>query len=251
MLTPLRVLQSQGPMRVELARWKDQLVVVKRLQGVNPTLAARLEREAEVVSRLEHGNIVPLLASVDGALIYRYMPGVSLAEALEDGSLPTTRGVKVVRDVLCALAYAHGNDVIHLDVKPGNILIKGERALLTDFGFAKDLTLTQITRQEMMLGTPNYMSPEQFQGVRTERRSDLYAAGAVLYHVITGEPPYGGQVLRWLVGDDRVPLAPLPAAAVGLEPVVRKALRRQPEDRFDTAEEMIRALDAVDLPEPA
>lgn len=251
MLTPLRVLQSQGPIRVELARWRDQLVVVKRLQGVNPVLAARLAREAEVVSRLEHGNIVPLLDSVDGALIYRYMPGVSLAEALEDGPLRPPRGVKVVRDVLCALAYAHQNDVIHLDVKPGNILIKGERALLTDFGFAKDLTLTQITRQEMMLGTPNYMAPEQFQGVRTEPRSDLYAAAAVLYHVLTGEPPYGGQVLRWLVGDDSVPLEPMTGKGAELEPIVRKALQRRPEDRYADAEEMIRALDAVDLPEPA
>ena len=251
MLSPVRVLQSQGPMRVELARWRDRLVVVKRLQGVYPLLAERLAREAAVVRKLEHENIVALLESRDDALIYAYVPGVNLGEALRDGGLPAARAVKVARDVLAALGYAHHQGVIHLDVKPGNILIKGERALLTDFGFAKDLALTQITSQEMMLGTPNYMSPEQFQGVRTEPRSDIYGLGAVLYHMLTGEPPYGGQVIRFLVGDDRVTLDPLPPEAVGLAPIVHKALARLPEDRFDTAEEMLRALRAVEMAESA
>ena len=141
----VRVLSEQGPIKVELARWHDRLVVVKRLKGAHPVFRQRLEREAAVVSKLEHENIVPLLGSVDGCLIYAYSPGVNLAEALELGALPVRRSLKIAHDVLSALAYAHSRGVIHLDVKPANILIKGERALLTDFGFAKDLGLTAIT----------------------------------------------------------------------------------------------------------
>lgn len=244
----VRVLAEQGPMKVELARWHDRLVVVKRLLGSHPVLTQRLEREAAVVRKLEHDNIVPLLGAEDGALIYAYCPGVSLADALQRGALPLRRSLKIIRDVLEALRYAHGRGVIHLDVKPGNILIKGERALLTDFGFAKDLGMTAITAPEMMLGTPNYMAPEQFAGVRTDPRSDLYAAGAVLYHMLTGEPPYGRQVLRYLAGDDRVPLAALPAAASELEPVVLRALRREPDARFPGAGEMLDALAGAPTP---
>jgi serine/threonine protein kinase len=232
-------------MRVELARWRGQLVVVKRLQGVSPVLAARLEREAEVVHKLDHPNIVPLLGSHEGALIYSYCPGVSVAEALEEGPLSLGRSLRVAHDVLAALDYAHSRGVIHLDVKPANILVKGERCLLTDFGFAKDLALTNITGEQTMLGTPSYMAPEQFQGTRTERRSDIYAVGAVLYHMLSGAPPFGGQVLRFLVGDPSIELTPLPSLPGGLHEVVHRALRRDPEERFPSAKAMLSALEPV------
>jgi serine/threonine protein kinase len=232
-------------MRVELARWRGQLVVVKRLQGVSPVLAARLEREAEVVRKLDHPNIVPLLGANEGALIYSYCPGVSVAEALEEGRLSLGRSLRVAQDVLAALDYAHSRGVIHLDVKPANILVKGERCLLTDFGFAKDLALANITGEQMMLGTPSYMSPEQFKGVRTERRSDIYAVGAVLYHMLSGAPPFGGQVLRFLVGDDSVKLEPLSPLPGDLHEVVQRALSRDPDDRFPSAKAMLAALEPV------
>jgi len=95
------------------------------------------------------------------------------------------------------------------------------------------------------MGTPSYMAPEQFQGVRTDQRSDLYGAAAVLYHMLTGAPPYGSQVVRYLAGDDRVPLAPLTGGAAPFEPVVRKALARVPDERYATAEEMLCAVQGV------
>jgi serine/threonine protein kinase len=244
-LEPVRVLSQQGLVRVELAKWEDRLVVVKRLSGFSPEATRRLEREADVVRKLDHENIVPLLGTLDGSLVYAYAPGMNLAEALGHGPLTITRSLKILRDVLRALAHAHAMGVIHCDVKPSNVLIRGERALLTDFGFAKDLALTAITGDQQMLGTPNYMAPEQFQGVRTDSRSDLYAAGAVLYHMLTGAPPYGNQVLRFLTGDERVLLEPLPSAAGWLTPVVERALARDPEARFPDAEAMLDALLAI------
>ena len=234
----VRVLSDQGPVQVVLARRKDRLVVVKRLRGFNPTLALRLQRESEVVAKLDHPNIVPLLSVDEAALVYAYCPGVTLAEALEAGPLPVARSVKVACDLLAALAYAHERGVIHHDVKPSNVLIKGERAMLTDFGFAKDLGMTAITSQNTMLGTPSYMAPEQFEGTRTEVRSDLYGVGSVLHHMLVGSPPYGKQVIRFLLGDDRVPRDPLPASATHLAEVVDRALERDPCRRFSSAAEM-------------
>ncbi|SRR5690554_15321 len=246
MLMTVRVLSDHGPVRVELARWQDRLVVVKRLRGFNPTFSQRLEREAAVVGKLRHENIVPLLDVQDGgSLVYAYCAGVSLEEALDRGPLRPRRSVRIISDVLAALDYAHRQGVIHLDVKPGNVLVKGESALLTDFGFAKDLGLTAITAQDMLLGTPSYMAPEQFQGVRTDHRSDLYAAGAVMYHMLTGDPPYGSQVVRYLAGDDRVPLEPLTGSAEPYQAAVMRALARDPEERFAGASEMRAAILAV------
>jgi serine/threonine protein kinase len=244
-LESVRLLSQQGLVRVELAKWDDRLVVVKRLAGFSPEATRRLEREADVVRKLDHENIVALLATMDGDLVYAYAPGMNLAQALAGGPLPVTRALKILRDVLRALEHAHRHGVIHCDVKPSNVLIRGERALLTDFGFAKDLALTAITGDQQLLGTPNYMAPEQFQGVRTDSRSDLYAAGAVLYHMLTGAPPYGNQVLRFLTGDDRVLLEPLPSEAAWLAPVVRRALEREPARRFADAGAMLDALLAV------
>lgn len=247
MLDTVRVLSQRGLVRVELARWDERLVVVKRLVGLSSEVARRLEREADVVRKLDHPNIVPLLAAFDGNLVYGYVAGSDLASVLAGGPLPPGRAVRVVVDILHALDHAHLQGVVHCDVKPANVLLKGERALLTDFGFAKDLALTAITGDQELLGTPNYMAPEQFQGVRTDHRSDIYGVGAVLYHALTGDPPYGSQVLRWLVGDDRVPRAPLPAAAQALAPVVDRALAREPEERFPHAEAMLVALRAVGI----
>lgn len=245
MFATVRILSDSGPVRVELARWRDQLVVVKRLKTHSKFLAERIRREAEVLSKLEHDNIVPLLGVEDDAIIYSYYPGVNLAEALDVGPIPMTRSVKIITDVLNALTYAHDHGVIHCDVKPSNILVRGEKALLADFGFAKDLALTAITDQNVLLGTPSYMAPEQFRGDRSDPRSDLYAVGAVLYHMLSGAPPYGGQVIRFLIGDNGVALDELPAEAADIAEVIYKSLSRLPEARFQSAGAMLNALEAV------
>jgi serine/threonine protein kinase len=244
----VRILSDNGPIRVELARWRDRMVVVKRLRGHSPFLLARMQREAAVLRKLEHPNIVPLLGYEADAIIYAYQPGVNLGEALLAGPLQLGRSLKIVQDVLAALAYAHERGVIHLDVKPENVLIRGDHAMLADFGFAKDLGMMAITGDDIMLGTPSYMAPEQFQGERSDPRSDLYATGAVLYHMITGQPPYGRDVIRFLVGDSSVRLEPLPEGAGELADIVYQALERQPERRFRSAGEMQDALAHIYVP---
>src|SRR5690625_1103813 len=108
MLMTVRVLSDNGPVRVELARWQDRLVVVKRLRGFNPVFSQRLEREAAVVGKLRHDNIVPLLdVHEGGSLVYAYCAGVSLDAALGRGPLRPGRAVRIIADILSALAYAH------------------------------------------------------------------------------------------------------------------------------------------------
>jgi serine/threonine protein kinase len=248
MFAPVRVLSDNGPVRVELARWKDRLVVIKKLKSHSPFAMERLKREAEVLRKLQHESIVPLLMTEGDSLVYAYCPGVNLADALEAGAFPLRRSLKIMNDVLAALSYAHKNNVIHFDVKPGNIIVKGERALLGDFGFAKDLGLSAITAEGTMLGTPNYMAPEQFRGERNDPRSDLYSAGAVLYHMLSGQPPYGGQIFRFLVGDKAIRLEPLPDEVAEIAEVVYKSLDHNPMNRFQTAEEMQLALEETLVP---
>lgn len=243
MLSTIRVLAYNGPVLVELARWQGRLVVTKRVVGVSDMLKARLSREAEVVGRLSHPNIVPLLGVVDQTLIYAYSPGLSLAELLDEKKLAASRIRLIMGHVLSALEFAHGRGVIHLDVKPGNILVRGPQTMLTDFGFAKDLALAAITSEHTMLGTPGYMAPEQFHGVRSDPRSDLYAAGAVLWHMLAGAPPYGRDALRFLVGDSKVSLGRLPSEHRHLQPVLERALQHDPGERHQSASEFRQELD--------
>ena len=245
MLDTVRVLAENGPIRVELARRGRRLVVVKRLRGFNPDLERRLEREADVVRKLDHEGILPLLEARDGALVYPYLPGVDLDVALNRGPLPLARVARIARDLLAALACAHRLGIVHHDVKPGNIRIRGERAVLLDFGFAKDVALASITASRQALGTPNYMAPEQFAGRRDDPRSDLYGVAASCYHALSGRPPYGRDVLRVLLGDLEPCLEPLPASARPLERWVRFGLETDPCDRPESAEAMRDALDAA------
>ncbi|MDZ7799940.1 MAG: serine/threonine-protein kinase [Trueperaceae bacterium] len=241
MLKAVRVLAENGPVRVELARSEGRLVVVKRLVGFHPVLERRLAREAEVVRKLDHPGILPLLWVRDGVLVYPFLPGVNLADALRAGPLPWRRARRIGVEALRALDYAHGHGIIHHDVKPGNLVQRGERTILLDFGFAKDLALSSITAISSAMGTPNYMAPEQFGGVRDDPRSDIYAVGAVLYHAVAGEPPYGREVLRMLAGE-RPELAPVPARARALADWIRTALAPAPSARFQSAAEMLAAV---------
>lgn len=234
MLTTIRVLAHNGPVRIELARLDGRLVVTKRVLGISDAAASRLAREAHVAGRLDHPSIVRLLAVKGDTLVYDYCPGVNLAELLDQARLGWGRVHEIMSGVLGALEFAHGQGVIHLDVKPSNILIRRDKAMLTDFGFAKDLALANITGEHSLMGTPGYMAPEQFRGVRDDPRSDIFGAAAVLHHMLAGRPPYGRDALRFLVGDATIEREPFGPELARFEPVLARALARQPEDRYQT-----------------
>ena len=242
------LISSTPHIRIEKARHKGQAVLVKRLlEGARrvPEIVERFEREGDVLEKLDHPNVARFVHREPGVLMREYVEGNSLFYHLERGPLEARRAVHVARGLLAAIAHAHARSIIHLDLKPGNILLEpDDKVRVIDFGCAKDLTLEAITHHEARLGTPHYMAPEQFRGVRSDARSDLYSAGAVLFETLVGRPPFAPDPFSWLAGRGSPPKVwprdPL------LRAIAERALERDPDLRFQTALEMLEALERLD-----
>ncbi len=232
------------------------------LKVLHPELAAslgrdRFLREIAFAARLTHPNILPLYESGEAgdALFYLmpYAEGNTLRTRLaEQSSLPVADALRIARDVARALTYAHAHNVLHRDIKPGNILLESGSAVVADFGIARavsraadDVTLTD---SGLLIGTPAYMAPELAGGREPDGRADIYALGCVLYQMLAGEPPFTGSSARVILARHALDAVPplgtvRPGLPVGVESVVANALQKVPADRFDTAEEMGDALD--------
>jgi TolB-like protein len=247
-----------------LGRW----VVVKVLApdlliGVN---VERFRREIQLVARLQHPNIVPVIATGEAVgLPYFTMPmveGDSLrARIARSGELPVNDIVRILRDVASALAYAHENGVIHRDIKPDNILLSKHHALVADFGVAKALSASTtafpggpLTSVGVALGTPTYMSPEQaLADPNLDGRSDLYSLGVVAYEMLTGQPPFVGASPQAVLGAHRTePATPVtmrrPATPTALAMLVMRLLEKRPADRPQSAEEVVATLASLATP---
>src|SRR6266487_1969135 len=223
----------------------------------SPGLAERFVREARTSGQLEHPHIVPIykVGGYKNEVLYivmRCVDGPSVRQLLErDRRLSVVAAARIARQVADALGYAHGQGIVHRDVKPDNVLLDGsEHVLVTDFGIAKaaqEASVSQLTTEGMVVGTPHYMSPEQATGERVDGRSDIYALGVVLYQMLAGTPPFEGEsaqsVLMKQATVDPVPIRQLrgdvPAA---LATVIERMLAKDPADRYQTAEEVSRAL---------
>ncbi len=221
----------------------------------------RFKREALAVSRLDHPGIVPILSygEEDHLLYYamQLIEGPSLRQVISKRSQAPPgmelleQYVVLIRDVVSALAYSHSRGVLHRDIKPENILIdKDGRSKVIDFGLAKVLSLSTLTRTGYSPGTPYYMSPEQVraQGSTVDEGTDIYSAGAVLHELLTGSPPFEGkdigEVLYRITHEDVKPLrASCRQIPKDLEKIVLKALRRDRRSRYETAEQMRDDLD--------
>jgi serine/threonine-protein kinase len=231
------------------------LVAVKVLR---PELAAylghdRFLREIAILGRLVHPNILPLLDSREagGSLYYvtPYISGSSLQRRIErDGPLPLDEVVRIARDIAAALDYAHGRQVIHRDVKPGNVLLAQDRAIVCDFGVARAVELAGGDRlgssSGLALGTPAYMSPEQATGGAIDSRSDVYGLGCVMYEMLTGEQPFGGAtaqavLARALAGDCRPIATVRPDVPPAADETIRSALASMPDSRPRTAADLV------------
>ncbi len=210
---------------------------------------ARFRREAEAAAALAHPGVVSVHDSGtdDGVpyIVMEYVPGQTLREVLSrEGRLPPARAVEVALQVVEALGYAHSKGIVHRDVKPGNVMITPEgRVKVMDFGIARAISGETITQTATVLGTANYLSPEQAEGREVDHRSDLYSVGVLLYEMLTGRPPFTGEN-PVSVAYAHVREAPVPPRRINpdispaLEAVVMKALAKNPANRYQSAQEM-------------
>lgn len=247
--------------------------------------AERFLREVEITAQLLHPHILPLIDSgyvsdpnnpAASGLPYYVMPyaeGESLRERLtREGELPVDEGMRILREVADALAYAHRRGIVHRDVKPENVLLTDHHALVADFGIGKALaestfecTATAesdgraraaLTSLGVAIGTPAYMAPEQAAAdPHVDARADVYSLGVLAYEIFSGTPPFSGltpqQVMAAHITRTPEPLARRrPALPAAVERIVMRCLEKRPADRWRNAEELLRQLDAVTVPSP-
>jgi predicted Ser/Thr protein kinase len=223
----------------------------------DPQFVERFVREARAAAGLRHPNIVVVhdVGEQEGLyyIVMEYLEGRTLKEVIEqEGRLPPARVAHILEQVANALDYAHERGFIHRDVKPANIFVgEHDQVTLTDFGIAKAASeAEQLTRTGMLVGTPEYMSPEQAEGGVVDYRTDLYALGIVLYQMLTGRVPFKGKTphstLYAVVNQPPPPPRQInPALPPAVEAVVLRALAKQPDQRFQRGAEMAGALQAA------
>jgi serine/threonine-protein kinase len=240
-------------------------VAVKVLR---PDLAAtmgpeRFAREIEVAARLQHPHILGLLDSGDAEGFFYYVMPYVEGETLRDrlarsGELPVPEALRLLGEIAEALAVAHHDGVVHRDIKPENILLAGRHALVMDFGVAKAVTEAtgrqQLTTAGVALGTPAYMAPEQATAdPQLDHRVDIYALGVLAYEMLTGQPPFHGLAPQQTLAA-HVTQAPLPVSqrrpglSPAIEGLVMKCLAKRPADRYQTADEVVAALEPLATP---
>jgi beta-lactam-binding protein with PASTA domain/serine/threonine protein kinase len=252
-----RRLGRGGMAEVYLARdlLLDRPVAVKVLFPALATDAGfveRFRREAQSAANLQHPNIVSVFdwGEANGTyfIVMEYVEGQTLAEMIhQEGRLHPDRAAEITHDIAAALGFAHRNRVVHRDVKPGNVLITRDGGVkVADFGIARalsDSTDQNLTKTGSVMGTATYFSPEQARGAPVDPRSDIYSLGVVLYEMITGRPPFGG--------DNAVAIAykhvqenPLPPRQIDpslpdtLEAITLKCLAKNPANRYPTAQDL-------------
>lgn len=272
-----RELEGAGQSRVFVAeeRALGRSVVLKVLpprltDGVDD---ARFQREVRVAARLQHPNIVPLLAAGMGVadpdgqprpirwFSMPYIEGETLRDRLvRRGALPLPEALRLLRELASAIAYAHERGIVHRDLKPENVLLSHGVAMISDFGVAKALddaseeavrTGRRLTSVSMALGTPLYSAPEQIGSARqVDHRADLYTFGTVAYEMLAGSAPFAGRSLRAiLVAQAKEPPAPLasqrPDVPADLVDCIMRCLAKRPDDRPQSAREIVQLLDAL------
>ncbi|MFT3896054.1 MAG: protein kinase [Anaerolineales bacterium] len=234
----------------------------------DPDLLERFQREARVVAKLRHSNIVQVFDfdSIESRpyLVMEYVPGVSLSRYLhvlhgKNGRLELPIISRIITQVAHALQYAHESGVIHRDVKPGNILLTSRtekvmagkplpgdfEPILTDFGLVRFLNSSRQTTTGVIAGTPAYMSPEQARGEPTDERTDIYSLGIVLYELLTGHVPFDGETtMAIILKQVTEPPPPVPGVPFELQHVLNRALAKRPEDRYQTANDLAREFEA-------
>ena len=251
----LRRIARGGMAEVFLARdlLLDRPVALKvlfREFAVDPSFVERFRREAQSAAGLSHPNIVGVYDSGESSgtyfIVMEYVEGRSLAQIIrDDGPLSPDRAADIATDVAAALGFAHRGGVVHRDVKPGNVLISPSgQVKVTDFGIARAVSERLApTSRSIVVGTPEYFSPEQARGEPVDPRSDVYSLGIVLYEMLTGRPPFAGDspvaVAYKHVQETPIPPREIdPALPSSLEAVTLKALAKNPANRYPSADDL-------------
>ena len=230
----------------------DRQVAIKTLRKSSSAQNDSLLREARTVSNLQHPNIIPLydLGSDEGApyLVYAYIPGETLAQLLKrSGALTMANAARIVADVLDALAGAHSQGIMHLDIKPANVMISSTgQHLVMDFGIARSISQLPDASGGIT-GTPQYMAPETISAQGAEFRSDLFSVGIMLYEMVTGTPVSEGGNVYQILNRNAHEKADAPSSRnvkvdEKLEWIILKAIAKKPDERFPSAQAMRQAL---------
>ncbi|MBN1122467.1 MAG: protein kinase [Anaerolineae bacterium] len=219
--------------------------VLPRQYSEDPAFTKRFQREARMIARLEHRSVLPVYAygEFEGQpyIVMRLLESGSLRKRLFQGPLDLPTIARMLEQIAEGLDYAHQQGIVHRDIKPSNILLdERDNAYLTDFGIAKMLGTTTHVTTEGVVGTPHYMSPERCRGKSATPASDIYSLGAILFELVTGQPPFDADTpLTVMYMHVREPIpsvteieATLPAA---IDDVIARAMAKEPEDRYPTA----------------
>ena len=241
------------------------LKMIDRSHTADATMVARFQREGRIVSDLRHPNIVEVfdVGEIDGdwVMTMELLDGTNLADAIEATTAYTPESaIPILRGVLDALEIAHARQIVHRDIKPQNIFLArngggAATVKVLDFGVAKVVGLNsedQLTRSGTILGTPEFMAPEQATGKGADHRSDLYAVACVAYAMLCGRPPFVDNwpmriVMKQAFEPPAPPsrLRPELARAPEIDRVMARALEKNPEDRYQSAGEMRAAIEAL------
>ena len=228
----------------------------------DPERRSRFEREAKTVAALSHPNICPVfdVGSEDGTdfLVMEYLEGETLADRLSKGALPLDQALRYAIEIADALDKAHRQGVTHRDLKPANIMLTKAGAKLLDFGLAKlkpsgpqsdasTKLADALTEQGTILGTFQYMAPEQLEGGEADARTDIWAFGCVVYEMVTGQKAFAGKTQASLIGailhkEPPPPSSVEPLSPAGLDYVVQTCLDKAPDDRWQTARDLVRGV---------
>jgi len=244
-----------------LAAQRTELLHILPDQSADLECQERFLRETKVRARLVHPNIVNFYyaGELEGQLVMttEVVEGTTLAERLDLGPLPWREAIAILSQILRALSCAHSHGVVHRAIAPENIVLTQDKAVkLSGFGLAKAATDTQLTRLGAIQGELKYMPPEQVKGMATlDGRSDIYSAAAVLYEAVTGTTPFGSAsnsqfhlMLEHVAAMPQAPSQVRPDVPAALDPVILKAMAKEPAQRFQNADEFREALEEIPAP---
>ncbi len=237
----------------------DRVVAIKVLPEYllnQPGFLERFKIEAQAIAKLDHPHILPVYdygeAERTPYLVMKYVPGGTLRDLMAQGPLDPRQAALLLRQMAEALEHAHRQGVIHRDVKPSNVLMQdGRWVQLMDFGLAKMMTgSSNITASGTGVGTPDYMSPEQAQGLLVDQRTDIYSLGIILYQMLTGDVPFHAEtpmavMLKQIVEQPPAPRLKNPDISPKVEQVILKAMAKTREDRYAHAVEFAAAYEAA------